>query len=90
MPAEAPEARALVVKVADRLANVRRSVADQNRRLIEMYRRTKNIDAIKSVYADLFKLDPKNHGHRIDLAKLLIGFRKKADAEQVQGQQING
>ena len=51
--------------------------------LIEMYRRTKNIDAIKSVYADLFKLDPKNHGHRIDLAKLLIGFDKKADAEQV-------
>ncbi|MCB9749864.1 MAG: bifunctional (p)ppGpp synthetase/guanosine-3',5'-bis(diphosphate) 3'-pyrophosphohydrolase [Myxococcales bacterium] len=35
----APEARALVVKAADRLANVRRSVEDQNRRLLEMYRR---------------------------------------------------
>ncbi|MCA9689830.1 MAG: HD domain-containing protein [Nannocystaceae bacterium] len=37
--AAAPEARALVVKVADRLANVRSCVADENPGLLAMYRR---------------------------------------------------
>lgn len=35
---DAPDGRALVVKAADRLANVRRCVADENRRLLSMYR----------------------------------------------------
>lgn len=51
--------------------------------LIELHRRAKDIDSIADVYAELFAIDPKNIGYRTDLARYLVAFGKKDDAEKV-------
>jgi len=51
--------------------------------LIELYRRQKDADAIAGVYQELFAIDPKNIGYRTDLARYLVAFGRKDDAEKV-------
>ena len=51
--------------------------------LIELYRREKNVDGIKAVYGELFEAFPKNYRYRTDLARYLVAFEKKDEAEKV-------
>jgi len=51
--------------------------------LVELYRRQKNIDGIETVYRELFESHPKNLGYRTDLARYLVAFGRKDDAEKV-------
>jgi tetratricopeptide (TPR) repeat protein len=49
--------------------------------LIELYRRQKSVEGIEKVYHELFEIDPKNVGYRTDLARYLVAFGKKDEAE---------
>ena len=51
--------------------------------LVELYRRQKNIDGIEAVYRELFAENPKNYGYRTDLARYLVAFDKKDEAEKL-------
>lgn len=51
--------------------------------LVELYRRDKNVDGIKQVYGELFEAFPRNYRYRTDLARYLVAFDKKDEAEKV-------
>jgi len=51
--------------------------------LVELYRRQKDIAGIETVYRELFANDPSNITYRTDLARFMVAFGKKDDAEKV-------
>jgi predicted Zn-dependent protease len=56
--------------------------------LVEIYRRQKDVAGIEAVYRELFVIDPKNVSYRTDLARFLVAFDKKDEAESVLREMI--